>query len=55
MSRKLGRIKAIATGGAVPVENTSTSVSMMPCLAYSEIRRDERKESAVPFLERALA
>jgi len=27
----------------------------MPCLAYSEIRRDERKESAVPFLERALA
>ena len=53
--KKLGRIKAIATGGAVPVENTSTSVSMMPCLAYSEIRRDERKESAVPFLERALA
>jgi hypothetical protein len=39
----------------VPVENTSTSVSMMPRLAYSKIRRDERKESAVPFLERALA
>ena len=27
----------------------------MPRLTYSEIRRDERKESAVLFLERALA
>jgi hypothetical protein len=45
--KKLGRIEAIATGGAVPVENASTSVSTMPRLAYSEILRDERKESAV--------
>jgi len=45
-----------ATTGAVPAGNTSTSISMTPRgWRTARVLSDERKESAVPFLERALA